>query len=114
MPHRKLVADELGQLLSVLSHPDRIRLLYELRQEEKDVAALRESLEISPSRLSQHLTLLKGMHLIKERKAGRQVFYHLLQPGLTDWLMQGAEFLHQESQRLHDVLMAVEKMSQPP
>ena len=111
MPHRKLVAEELSQLLSTLSHPDRIRLLQELRTGERDVTGLREALQISPSRLSQHLTLLKGMHLIKERKCGRQVFYHLLQPGVAEWLMQGTEFLQHESQRLHDVLQALEKMS---
>ena len=35
MPHRVLVAKELAELLGVLAHPNRIRIIEELREGER-------------------------------------------------------------------------------
>jgi len=99
MPHRALVAQELAELLSVLSHPHRIRIIEELRDGEHDVNSLREALGISHSGVSQHLMLLRASRLVAERREGRHVYYHLRQPEIARWLLEATRFLEQETVR---------------
>ena len=111
MQHRKVIADEMAHFLSALSHPDRVRIALELQHAEAEVVTLREALMISPSRLSQHLGLLKNHHIVRERKEGRRVFYRLVHPGLAEWLLESMKFIQQESMRLREVVAALQKAS---
>lgn len=111
MTYRKVIADEMAHFLSALSHPDRVRIALELQEAEAEVSLLREALGISPSRLSQHLGLLKSHHIVRERKEGRRVFYRLEHEGLGRWLLGGMGFIQQESQRLGEVVAALQKAS---
>lgn len=111
MPYRKVVAEEMANFLSALSHHDRVRIALELQEGEREVSALREALGISPSRLSQHLGLMKSHHIVRERKEGRRVFYHLEQVGLGRWLLEGMSFIQQESQRLGEVVAALQQVT---
>lgn len=99
MPFRKVVTRELGILLGVLSHPDRIRIVEELGAGEKDVGTLAQALQTSLVRVSQHLSLLRSHRLVSERREGRHVFYHLEQPRLAGWLLKGLEFLDRGDQQ---------------
>jgi DNA-binding transcriptional ArsR family regulator len=93
MPYRTLVLAELGALLGVLSHPARLRIVEEVRSEERDVNALRELLGIAHSSVSQHLGLLRAHHVVLERREGRHVFYRLARPELAGWLLDGLRFI---------------------
>src|ERR1051325_9162672 len=97
MPHRVLVTRELAELLAVLVHPHRIRIIEELREGEYDVKSLQDSLGISHSGVSQHLMVLRAHRIVCERRQGRHVFYRLRQPGMASWLLDATEFLGQES-----------------
>ena len=46
MPKRQLVAKELAAVLRVIAHPDRIRVIEELRGGECDVNSLVDTLEL--------------------------------------------------------------------
>lgn len=89
MPHRVLVARQLADLFSVLSHPVRVRIIVELRAGELCVNSLQDILGIRQSAVSQHLALLKSHDLIKERRDGRHVLYRLAIPQLASWLIEG-------------------------
>ena len=102
MPNRKFVAKELANLFGVLSHPDRVRIVTELRSAEMDVNSLQTALGVSHSRVSQHLSQLRVQRMVLERREGRHVFYRLRQPGLGRWLLEGLEFVER------DVELAVE------
>ncbi|MBT9588376.1 helix-turn-helix transcriptional regulator [bacterium] len=108
MPSRKAAARELAGLLGVLSHPDRIQIIEELRQEEKDVGCLRDLLGISASRVSQHLGLLKAHRLLEERRDGRHVYYRLTRSRLAHWLLAGLEFLQDELATSNERQQAIE------
>ena len=88
MPHRVLVTKELAELLGVLSHPHRIRIVEELRDGERDVNSLKVALGINHSGVSQHLMVLRASRLVSERREGRHVFYQLRQPDMAGWLME--------------------------
>ena len=93
MPSRIVVAKELAGIFKVLSHPDRIRLVEELRAEERDVNTMHETLDLPASRVSQHLSLLRAHRIVEERREGRHVYYHLTQPGLATWIIDGLRFV---------------------
>jgi len=97
MPHRALVTKELAEFLGVLSHPHRIRIIEELRDCERNVNSLQESLGISHSGVSQHLMVLRAHRIVSERREGRQVIYCLRQPELASWLMEATPFLEHET-----------------
>ena len=115
MPYRSVVSRELAELLGVLAHPHRLRIVEELRGGELDVGTLKDILQISHSGASQHLALLRAHRLVLERREGRHVFYHLRHPELAAWLLEALTFIEgdaEASQQLrHDVRRARAKWS---
>ena len=93
MPFRNRVASELAELCKIIAHPDRIRILEELNTSERDVSSLAASLDLPGARVSQHLALLRAHRLVAEQRDGRRHFYHLTQPKLARWILDGLEFL---------------------
>ena len=92
MPNRQLVARELAEVFKLLSHPDRVRIIEELASSELDVNGLAELLELPGTRVSQHLAKLKAHRVVEERRDGRHHFYHLKQPDLARWSVDGLTF----------------------
>ena len=93
MPSRQVVAKELAELFKVVAHPDRIRLIEELRSGEKDVNTLVEILDLPGPRVSQHLSLLRAHRFVEERRDGRHHYYHLTQPDMAEWIIEGLDFI---------------------
>jgi DNA-binding transcriptional ArsR family regulator len=93
MPERKVVAKELAEIFKVMAHPDRIRIIEELGDEEKDVNTLLNDLDLPGPRVSQHLGLLRAHRFVNDRREGRRHLYRLTQPQLADWVMDGLDFI---------------------
>ena len=94
MPTRKVVAKELGALLKVLSHPDRILIVHALATAgESSVNHLAERLQLPASRVSQHLSLLRAFRLVAESSRGQRRIYSLAVETLPDWLLDGVDFV---------------------
>ncbi len=93
MPARYLVARELAELFKALAHPDRIRIVEELRSGERDVNALAIALKMTPARTSQYLAVLRLNRLVEERRDGRHHFYFLEQPDVAQWIVTGLTFI---------------------
>ena len=93
MPTRVIAARELARFFAVFSHPDRVRIVEELRGGEQDVNALQAVLGVSHSRTSQNLAVLRSHRVVVERREGRHVFYRLAQPELAEWVIGGLRFL---------------------
>jgi len=60
-----------------LAHPTRLRLLGMLATGELCVCQMTSVLELAPSTVSQHLSVLARGGLVAERKEGKLVFYRL-------------------------------------
>lgn len=93
VPHRILVAKELADIFRLLAHPDRVRLIEELGAGECDVNTLHDRLDIPATRVSQHLSVLRAYRIVEERRDGRHHFYHLTQPDIARWIVDGMRFL---------------------
>jgi DNA-binding transcriptional ArsR family regulator len=110
MSQQRLVSGEMAKLLGVLSHPNRVQIVEELREGERDVNTLQQALGISHSGVSQHLALLRAHHLVAERREGRHVFYRLCQVALAMWLMDGLQFIDPNNDTAQQLHSAVEHM----
>ena len=93
MPSRLLASRELSDVFKVMAHPDRIRLIEELKMHEQDVNTLAGVLNIPGPRVSQHLSLLKAHRFVDERREGRRHIYRLVEPEMANWVVAGLSFI---------------------
>ena len=63
------------RLLGALADPTRLRILLALKENELSVAELQEVLGVGQSRISNHLSLLKAVGLVRDRREGQKAFY---------------------------------------
>lgn len=63
--------------LKLLADPTRLRLLLLLGQEELSVVEIQEILGMGQSRISSHLAQLKAAKLVRDRRAGKNIYYGL-------------------------------------
>lgn len=68
---------ELVEAAKGLAHPARLRLVGMLATGELCVCQMTSVLELAPSTVSQHLSVLARGGLVAERKDGKLVFYRL-------------------------------------
>lgn len=97
MPSRTLIAKELAEIFKMLANADRVRLIEELRGGELDVNTLAGRLDLPGPRVSQHLSLLRAHRFVEERRDGRHHYYHLTQPEIADWIINGLDFVEARS-----------------
>lgn len=85
------VYTDVAALFAALADPTRARLIHTLLRQELCTCDLAAVLGISESGVSQHLRILRSLHLVKSRRAGKFVYYSLddahvallMQVGLT-------------------------------
>jgi ArsR family transcriptional regulator len=73
LPARTVEA--LADTFRVLGDPTRVRILDALASGELCVCDIASLIGISESAVSHQLRLLRGMRLVRPRRAGRQVYY---------------------------------------
>ena len=88
LPDEELLYD-LADLFKVFSDTTRIKILYALMGRELCVADIAEATETSQSAVSHQLRTLKQSHLVKFRRAGRNILYSLADAHDYTMLNQG-------------------------
>ncbi len=74
------------ELLKLMGHPLRVKILEQLEQGVKCVSDLEEFFETSQPNISQHLSLLRRAGLIDYFMDGRLRCYYLVDPAVPDIL----------------------------
>jgi len=64
-------------ITKAISDPQRVRALMALRKGELCVCQIIELLNLAPSTISKHMTILKQAGLVESRKDSRWVYYRL-------------------------------------
>lgn len=108
MPYRVVVSNKLSNLFNVLSHPLRVRMIEELKTQELTVGTLKDILEISSAAASQQLSILRSHGIVVENRQGRNVYYHLQQPKIAEWILDGLEFVLPDQQEVQSTVSAIE------
>lgn len=84
MTNRRPEGDLLKSLVETakgLAHPTRLRLVGMLATGQLCVCQMTAVLELAPSTVSQHLSVLSRGGLLTDRKQGKLVFYRLREDG---------------------------------
>ncbi len=80
-------------ITKALADESRIRILAALKDRELCVCQLTELLELAPSTVSKHLSILKNVRFVDCRKDGRWIFYRLTGGDAPREIRQGLEWI---------------------
>ncbi|MBW2478111.1 MAG: winged helix-turn-helix transcriptional regulator [Deltaproteobacteria bacterium] len=70
--------DREAEILKVLGHPIRLKIVAGLMSQSCNVKKIWECLELPQATVSQHLALLKNKGIIEGRRDGVEVYYHVV------------------------------------
>lgn len=85
----------LAETFKVLGDTTRVRLLDALARAELCVCDIARLLGLSESAVSHQLRLLRGMRLVRPRRAGRMVYYTLDDQHIVGLFAQGLEHVEE-------------------
>lgn len=72
--------DREAEILKVLGHPVRLKIIAGLISESCNVKKIWECLGLPQATVSQHLALLKNKGIIEGKRNGVEVFYRVVNP----------------------------------
>lgn len=64
-------------IIQALADQNRVRIVLALQEQELCVCQVVELLQLAPSTVSKHLSILRQARLVRGRKEGRWMFYRL-------------------------------------
>lgn len=85
LPNEKTI-ERMEELLNVASDFTRLKILYCINGEEKNVSEIMEAVGASQSLISHQLRILRKNKLVDTRKEGHKVFYRLADEHVTKLL----------------------------
>lgn len=83
-------ADEVCELMMLLSNRSRLKILCLLTEGEKSVGQLAEAIGARDTAVSQQLAVLRRERIVKPRREGQTMYYRIVAPNVAEVL----EFLH--------------------
>ena len=72
--------DRESEILKVLGHPIRLKIVAGLMSQSCNVKKIWECLALPQATVSQHLALLKNKNIISGRREGVEVYYQVTSP----------------------------------
>lgn len=86
--HISIVDDPISpvNLLAAMANPKRLQVLCLLSEKELPVYVLAEQVGLTPSALSQHLSMLRELDLVESRRDAQRVFYYSRSPAVRQLL----------------------------
>ncbi len=106
--------NQMMAIFKALSDENRVRALLALRHQELCVCQIVELLDLAPSTVSKHISILRQAGLVESRKDGRWIYYRLSDTETfpearqsLEWvcsLLADDETIQQECSRLQDIL----------
>src|SRR5258708_39244961 len=83
MEHRAFKArihEQFARIAKAIANPHRLEVLDMLAQGERSVEELAIATDLSIANASQHLQVLREVHLVESHKEGQRVYYRLADP----------------------------------
>lgn len=91
--------NELVQFYKIMGDETRLRILKLLEDQEFNVGAISESLQMNQSAVSHQLQLLRYHDLVKTRKSGKEVYYSLKDDHVSIIFKYGLEHIMERKER---------------
>lgn len=89
-----------AELLKVLGHPARLRIIQLLAERESCVCELIPAVGLEQSNLSQHLKLLRKHGIVAARRDGTRIIYRLVNPQIVAVLTAASEAVQNHLDRM--------------
>lgn len=80
MKQDKTVFEMQSEICKALANPKRLEILNALKDGEKTVSELIDILSIPKANVSQHLTVMRHIGILKSRRDGLNVYYRVANP----------------------------------
>ena len=90
-------ASALAETFKVLGDITRVRILDAVSRQELCVGDIASLLGLSESAVSHQLRLLRGMRLVRPRRAGQMIFYSLDDHHIVGLFAQGLEHVRERA-----------------
>jgi DNA-binding transcriptional ArsR family regulator len=87
----------LAETFRILGDVTRVRILDALSRGELCVQDIARTLSLTESAVSHQLRLLRGLRLVRPRRAGRQIFYSLDDDHIVRLFEQGMEHVQERT-----------------
>jgi DNA-binding transcriptional ArsR family regulator len=87
----------LAETFRLLGDVTRVRILDALSRSELCVQDIARTLSLTESAVSHQLRLLRGLRLVRPRRAGRQIFYTLDDDHIVRLFEQGMEHVQERT-----------------
>ena len=85
--------EQIAEILKIIAHPSRIKILQTLENEQRCVRDLEELVKIKQSNLSQHLRILKDKGILSCERRGMEVCYQIKEKKILDIIKFIKKFL---------------------
>ena len=95
---------KLADFYTVFSDCTRVKVLFQLMDGEKCVGDIADAVGISQSATSHQLRFLKQMAVVGNRRAGKSVYYRLIDDHIQTILSTGLEHVLEPEQPLDDTI----------
>lgn len=86
---------DLADLFKMFADSTRIKILYDLLREEKNVTQICEDVEMNQSAVSHQLKILRSSKLIKARRDGKMMLYSLADDHVKTILAMGMDHIEE-------------------
>ena len=80
MKKDKSIYELQAEICKILASPKRIEIIAALKDGEKTVSEIIETLDIPKANASQHLALMKVKGILKSRREGINIYYSIANP----------------------------------
>ena len=78
------VFDAVAAYFSILSEPNRLKIMHAICQQERSVNQIVEEVGATQTNISRHLNLMHRGGVVTRRKEGNQVFYRIADPVMVE------------------------------
>ncbi|MFO7769280.1 MAG: metalloregulator ArsR/SmtB family transcription factor [bacterium] len=95
LPEEEVLQD-LAETFRTLADGSRVKILFALARQELCVHDLALLLDVSSSAVSHQLSTLRRMRLVRSRRDGRMVYYHLDDDHIEKLFVAGLEHVEEE------------------
>ncbi|MDR3631615.1 MAG: metalloregulator ArsR/SmtB family transcription factor [Desulfocapsaceae bacterium] len=103
--------EEVIAIAKALSDENRVRALMVLGEKEVCVCQLIELLQLAPSTVSKHMSILKQAKLVDGRKRGRWMYYRLPEKPVSMTVERALAWVRASASGNHRILLDAEQMS---
>lgn len=95
IPLDEHTAAHVAELFRAFSDTSRVRILSAILDREMNVSQLAELAGVSESAVSHHLRGLRQLHLVKARRDGKEVYYHVEDAHIIALFQQGVNHIQE-------------------